>query len=252
MLYAYNVQGREIVLLAPNTNTGVWILELAGPPGHRELKLLSKFGENINGPLGPHDMWVTFDEDLQKPVLYVANGFAGWLAADISDPANPIMLGGALPMLDPYQGYTHTIQAAKIGGKRIVVTMAEVGLNALKVYDASDFRVPILLGTWTSKPVPIAPEHNLQIVNETLFLAHYKEGMYAFDLAQIPSVPTPAGLAPIAHFAVGPDPGLGLNFGDVWDVVVHDGLIYLSEIDFGVHVVGFGCMPPAPGLSSTG
>ncbi|HEV8361220.1 MAG TPA: hypothetical protein VGR28_12280 [Candidatus Thermoplasmatota archaeon] len=252
MLYATNVDGREIVLLAPNTNTGVWILELTGAPGARELKLLSKFGENINGPLGPHDMWATFDEDLQVPVLYVANGFAGWLAADLSDPAKPVMLGGALPMLDPYQGYTHTIQAAKVGDRRLVVTIAEVGLNALKVYDATNLRAPILLGTWTSKPVPIGPEHNLQIVGDQLFVAHYREGMYAFNLSAVAPLPTPAGIAPIAHFAVGPDPQLGLNFGDVWDVVVKDGLIYLSEIDFGVHVVGFGCMQPAPGLSSTG
>jgi len=257
MLFVFPIGGKEIVFLAPNSNDGVLLFELQGEPGHRALKMLSKFGSNLNGPLGPHDMWVTDDEDLKKPVLYVANGFGGWLAADVTDPANPKSLGGVLPELDPYQGYTHTIQAAKVGGRRLVATISEVGANAMKVYDATDLAHPLLLAEWTSKLVPLGPQHNLQIVGDKLLFAHYLEGAYVFNLTALPPAPVNGLWKPMAHFALDqPPPGTPLssdfNFGGVWDVVVHDGLVYLSEMEFGPHIVGFGCFQPGSGWHSTG
>lgn len=252
MLYVFPWQGRDLVFVASQAGTGVWILAIEGEPGGRELRYLGRFASRLGDPIAPHDTWATFDDELGKPLLYVANGFAGWLVADVSDPERPELLGGATPQ-DPYVGYVHTIQAARLQGKRLVATISEVGANALKVYDASDLRAPRLLATWTSRAVPTAPQHPIQVVDRYLFLAHYRDGGYGFDLGALPALPAPGSLEPVARFVTGPDPGPLYGFEGVYDVGVEAGLVYFVERERGLHVLAFGCFEPGDaGLTSTG
>lgn len=256
MIYTTVIKGEQWVFLAPNSNTGVWILKLVGAPDARSLEYVTHTLPVEGGPLGPHDMYVQYDADLKKWVLYSADGFHGWAAFDVTDPAKPGLIGG---LIRPETGYTHTIQAAKIGGKRIVATIAEVGFNLLQVYDASDLRAPILLGTWhvtmTSRnPQPAAPQHNINIVDGKLYVAHYANGIYVFDLTKVTAPVTGAtALQPIAHYGPGAPLGAPTLFSQFYDVALKDGIVYGSSMVDGIHVVGFGCAKVGdPALTSDG
>jgi hypothetical protein len=181
---------------------------------------------------------------MNVPVLYVANGFEGWLAWDVSDPANPDLLA-IVPNYVLGQEYTHSITALDVDGRRIVATVGEVGVNTLKIFDASDFTAPIMLAEWSADPLdPLSPQHNLQFVDGYLFVGHYTHGVYVFDLNDLGSVPLVDSLTlqPMAQYVpadvVQPD---ALGFGNVWDVIVHNGLVYVNDMEHGTDVVGFGC-----------
>jgi hypothetical protein len=256
MLFTTVIKDQTWVFLAPNSNTGVWILKLEGAPEARSLKFVTNTLPAEGGPLGPHDMYVQYDADLKKHVLYSADGFHGWAAFDVSDPAKPTLIGG---LIRPETGYTHTIQAAKIGGKRIVTTIAEVGVNLLEVYDATNLMAPVLLGTWhvtvsSMNPQPAAPQHNLNIVAGKLYVAHYANGIYVFDLTKVATpVASTSELKPIAHYGPGAPVGTPTLFSQFYDVVLKDGIVYGSSMSDGIHVVGFGCTAVGDGaLTSDG
>lgn len=251
MLYAKRIAGADWVFMAPNDDTGIHILRLEGAWPEKTLSSVTTFAPGLNGgPLGPHDMTVLDDEMTRKPIMYVANGFEGWLAADVSDPAHPALLGGIVNA-DPFQSYTHTVVAESIGGRRIVATIAEVGVNALKIFDATDLQRPVLLATWqANRTAPNHPEHNLQLLDGLLYVAHYHEGLFVFDLNTLGSRPLvgTVGLSPIAHYA---PPDLRetndefqrlMGFKNVWDVVVNKGMLYVNDAARGVLAMGFACL----------
>ena len=244
MLTTARIGGTDWVFVAPNDNTGVLLLKLEGS----ELKLVRHIGEDLGGgPLGPHDMSLVMDELLQKPVLYVANGFEGWRAFDVSDPENPVHLA-TMPNLGLAQGYTHTVLGQKVGERRLVATIQEVGVNTLSVYDATNFQLPVLLAQWRADAsTPIAPQHNIQLVNGSLYMAHYTKGVYVFDLNTLGGAPLLGSLElePVAHYAnPQPQDGGALGFANVWDVVVHKGLLYVEDVYAGTAVLGYGCLVP--------
>lgn len=243
MLYAYAIENQTWLFVAPEDNFGVRILKVTGEPGSYGLEQVARAGEYLNGVLGPHDLWATYDDVLKTHVLYIANGFHGWLAYDIADPARPSFLGGMVNA-DTHQGYVHTIQAQWIDGRRIVATISEVGVNAMRVFDASDFRLPKFLGSWQSSN-PANFQHNLQFVDGTLVFSHYAQGVFLFDLTNVGSQAygQTLQLRPVGHYAVD---------GSSWDVGVKDGLLYVGDAA-GLHVVGYGCWTPGlAGLTSTG
>lgn len=250
MLTTARIAGEDYVFLTPNTDTGVWVLHRT-PEG---LELAGNFGAPFGGgPIGPHDMSLAWDEMLGIPILYVANGFEGWMAWDVSDPTAAVQLA-LMPNLDPAPAsYTHTALGAKVGDRRLVVTIAEVGVNMLKIYDATDFAAPVLLGVWwADKTAPHMPQHNIQIVGERLYVAHYTQGVFVFDLTAVPTTPLVSAFNPVAHYAPAhPDAPDTLGFGNVWDVVVHRGLLYVNDMAHGTAVVGYGCLTPGDEAASS-
>lgn len=246
MVYTTYIDEEQWVFVAPNDSTGVWILKIVGPPGDQEIEYVTNTLLVEGGPLGPHDMYIGFDKTLETWVLYAADGYEGWLAYDIGDPATPQFLGR---FLHPSTGYTHTIQAGMVAGRRIVTTVEEVGANYLKVYDATNLLSPVLLGIWSSSQVPIASQHNLQIVKDHLYVAHYGSGIFVFDLKPIAEAahPLTSEISPVAIYS--PDSST------FWDVVLKDGLVYGGRFSGGggFDVVAFGCIPPGnKAFTSTG
>jgi hypothetical protein len=245
MLTTARIGGEDIVFVAPNTDTGYWALKVVDG----EFQLLGNWGAPLGGTfLGPHDMSLVWDELLEAPVLYVANGFEGWMAWDVSDPAAPTQLGVMLNIDPAPVSYTHSAMGTILDGRRLVVTIAEVGINMMKVYDATNFAAPILLGVWwAEKTEPGYAEHNIQIVNGTLYMAHYAQGVFVFDLHDVGAVPLAGAstITPVAHYAP-PEAGESgaLVFSNVWDVIVHRGLLYVNDMSRGTAVVGYGCLVP--------
>jgi hypothetical protein len=250
MVYTARIGGTDWVFLAPNSNSGVWILRVDGEPGSRTMSYVTQTLPVEGGPLGPHDMFVHQDPFTGDWLLYSADGFHGWTVFDVNDPAAPQPVGG---WAAPQPGYTHTIQSARLGERRIVVTIAEVGENLLQVFDASVLQAPLLLATWQVEPLATTPQHNLNIVGDYLYVAHYGYGMYVFDLNDAGALPLlgATSFQPVAHYDPVPGgtpyvAGIG-GFEAVYDVVLQDGLLYVSGFSDpvnGVDVLGFGCIVP--------
>lgn len=250
MLYAWAAEdGTEYVYVATQTGRApMYVLKREGG----ELTFAGSYAWSpvlaSDAALGQHDMTVYHDELLGAPVLYVAEGTLGWSAASLDDPANPERIGGSLG-LEPGAGYAHTVRVEFVDGKRIVVTMQEVGQNTVKVYDATDLRAPVLLARWNADPTsPQTPQHNIQLLDGILYLAHYAHGVYVFDITAIERGPPVLGtleMAPIAHYAVeSPEDGGPLGFANVWDVALSKGILYVSDRATGFSSVGFGCLTP--------
>lgn len=253
MLFTARIQEQDWLFLAPNSNTGVWIFKIDGPPEARKLTYVTQTLPVEGGPLGPHDMTVQYDTVLKTWVLYSADGFHGWTAFDVSDPTKPTPIGG---ITKPETGYTHTVQAAQVGTRRLVATIQEVGVNVLEIYDATNLRAPVLLGTWQDKAGSAAPQHNLNIVAGRLYVAHYGNGVYVFDLNKVGAVPLASEVKPVAHYGgswsppqpqIPPSPFAYLGFTEFYDVVVQDGVVYAasySKPTAGIHVIADGCLVP--------
>jgi hypothetical protein len=256
MLYTANIAGQDWVFLAPNSNTGVWMLKLTGTPDARHLEFVTQTLPVEGGPLGPHDIFVNKDPLDGHWYLYSADGFQGWAVFNVDDPSNPSYAGG-IP--NPAEGeYLHSIQSALVNGKRYVATIGEIGANILKVYDATILQAPVLLAVYQASPGPGsgAPEHNFNIVAGKLYLSYYTLGMYVFDLSKLSGLPvvSTAQLQPIAHWGDNPEGATSpAGFTGIWDTVLKDGLLYLSNIEGGLYIVGYGCNAvPDPSLTSTG
>lgn len=257
MLATARIAEQDWVFIAPNANNGLYILRMTGPPEARELEFVAQTLPVEGGPIGPHDMFVGQDTQDGNWYVYSADGFHGWTVFNINDPTSPEVAGG---MANPVEGaYTHSIQAEWVNGRRLVVTIGEVGANAMKVYDATQMRAPILLAIWQAEPGPgsAAPEHNFNLVGGKAYLSYYTLGMYIFDLTQLSGIPVvgSAELTPVGHFGTNPEQAPGpLDFTGIWDTLLKDGIIYLSDIEGGLVVVGYGCNGPFPNsaLTSTG
>lgn len=247
MLYTARIADEDWVFVAPNDNNGVWILKLEGPAAERTLTYVTRTLPVEGGPLGPHDMFVTRDPVTNRWMLYSADGFHGWTVFDVTDPTQPTRAGG---FVNPAEGgYTHTIQSAQIGSRRFVATISEVGLNVLRVYDATILRAPLLLGVWQADPGlgSTTPQHNFNIVAGKLYLAHYDHGVYVFDLTKLGPAPIAgtASLSPVAHYAEDAKGVSGpLAFDSYWDVVLKDGLLYANHMTKGLRIIGYGCNEP--------
>lgn len=252
MLYTAHINDKDWVFVAPQSSTGTWILELQGTPDARTLKLVSRTSPSF--PAAPHDMYAHFDPIMKRWLLYTAEIFA-WNVFDITDPANPTFIV-SVPNEEP--SGTHSVQPAHIGDRRLVVTSTEFGTNVLKVFDATDFRTVRPIAYWTRQVGPEVYEyqHNINIVDGRLYMAHYALGFFVFDLTKLGT--SPLSLQPIAHYAgsMRSTPGQAYQ-GGFWDIVLHNGLIYAGaftgEHEIGLHIVGYGCIPPGdPTYTSTG
>lgn len=253
MHYAAGINGKQYVFVVDGfSSSGVKIFRLDGPPNARTMTRVAQTLPVEGGPLGPHDVFVTYEKDLKKWILYAADGFHGWLAHDVTDPEKPLPIGG---FVNPEPEYVHSIQSAMVGNRRLVATIGEVGVNILKVYDATILQAPILLATWQVSPAAVDPQHDFNIVDGRLYLGHYTHGVYVFNLTKL-GLPGQAAtqLTPAAHWARGASGGAGaLGFDGVWEAAVHNGIMYVSDMQTGIHAVAYGCLRPGdPTLTSTG
>jgi hypothetical protein len=242
MAFPARIAGEDWVFLAPQSSSGLEFVTTTLP---------------LQGGLsGPHDIFVQFDELLQSWVLYSADAFLGWTAFDVSDPANPELIV-AVPNADV--SGTHSVQAGIVGGRRIVATSTEFGMNALKFWDATDLAKPVQIGYWTHELGPgiYDHQHNLNIVEGRLYMAHYALGLYVFDLTALPASPAGAlSIQPVAHYAKLQETSLGAGAnGGFWDLVVDHGLLYAGVysggVQQGLHVVAFGCITPGDPLQTS-
>ncbi len=241
MLHVAQIDDQEYVFAATQYGHGVLIFEAHGEPGDVDLEFVTVFAPAVGGPLAAHDMMVHHDPVEEKPILWVANGFGGFIAADVSDPAQGVPVSYT-PELDPYQGYTHTVSVTHYDGKRYAVTMAELGAMALKVYDVTDMTTPVLIATWTLEETGTATQHNTQIMGDWLWLGHYENGVVLFNLKQeIENLSLPAynlGAVPVID-SLTPYGQYLPSDGSTWESVVVNGVHWTTS--GGIYATLNGC-----------
>lgn len=205
-----------------------------------------------------HDMVVMDDAD-GTPMMYVANWDAGLRIVDLSDPENPVEVGGWNEFPEGHAGNLHTVSTDVVAGRRITVGTVEVGFavvggyhyaqgtekSILYVWDTTDPAQITLLGTWENPArLPagrdqavfmesITSTHNFQFEGGRVYLAHYGLGVWVLDVSTPDAWSGPTLLA--YHMEEG---------DNVWDVVLENGIIYSSgaagvvALHFPLDVVG--------------
>lgn len=99
-------------------------------------------------------------------------------------------------------------------------------------FDISDPEDPILLGRMD---LPVNGAESVQIIGELAFLGLYDGDLWVVDISD-PSNPTPW------LSAEG-----WLNTATIWDLEVHDDLVYLIDPFFGLSILDISDCPPCPG-----
>ncbi|HUR63297.1 MAG TPA: hypothetical protein VM241_02335 [Candidatus Thermoplasmatota archaeon] len=223
-----------------------------------------------------HDM--TFYADPTeggRPLLFVAYAYDGLKILDLTVPSAPTLLGRWLPPADTGSAhYTHSVAVERAAdGKLLLVVGSEtfepenqgiasplwlldatqtvkgpLGLGAVSGLGPD----PVLLGTWRNPSN--APAGNLglsvhffRLEKGLLYVSHYHGGVWAIDLRSDGARRAPAAFGyamPVPPQAVrAPEQCcIGFDLGGVpmvFDVAVHDGVVYAADETQGVTALRF-------------
>ncbi len=177
-----------------------------------------------------HDVWA----NTQGTVAYLSYWDAGLILLDISDPANPTLIGqGVEPATD--EGNLHAAVPAQ-GGNLVVVGDEDVTplpWGFLRIFDTSDPTNPTEISTFATDgalndSLNLSSMHNIFVRGSRAYLSWYFEGIRVVDLSQ------PSNPREIASFIADPNqtsPGL------FWGIYVHQDLILASDILGGLFIL---------------
>ncbi len=285
MVATHRIDGRDYVFTAYNgKGVGVFELITEEPPIGARLvpvnaALMGSPERLVDQPTtlglsGAHDMTVIDDPLLETPLLYVAHGYDGLYVYDLSDPHDPLWpdfpLGHWIDEANTW--YMHTVQAEVVDDQRRIVLVPEVFSDAeaevvapLWVLDGTDLSDIGLLATWRN-PGDHGSEllrfsvHNFQLIDSKIALAHYHGGVW---LLEIQDQADGTRIEPVGYHVPGNDPGVpksGIYHGvynmmdapTVWDVVVHDGVLYATDVNSGIYAIDGPAWEAGDGTMSIG
>ncbi|HIA37089.1 MAG TPA: choice-of-anchor B family protein [Flavobacteriales bacterium] len=125
-----------------------------------------------------HDIYVKND------TAYCHAGETGFFILDFSDTGNVQKIGS----LDvyPQQGYNHS---GWLSPNRKVYAMSDEtwGMD-IKIMDISDLGNIMILDTIGSEEHPLAMSHNLIFRDNFLYISHFVDGLYIYDLTNLDSI----------------------------------------------------------------
>ena len=235
------IGGVEYLFAGPGlTGTGLLVHKVLGTGQYGKLEPLTVYPSPApsaaNQPWAPSDLFFDVEAkgDVNNTYLYLANGPFGIVVLNVDDPKTPRTIAQAPHPSGEAPTNYNSIHVAHVDGKRLVVTSSDSGSNTLKVWDFTDLKTPKVIGQWSYETPPVRRQHTVQIVNGTVFLSHYAEGLFGFDLPSFLNN-TRGGLKPTLHYQP--------TAGTAWDVDIEDGIIYVSDAQ-SVTALGFGCFPP--------
>lgn len=273
-LYLFQREGRAYVLLAdPLAERDTQEAGLAGRgldfklvevTDPRRPVLLSQWGAN-SAPGIPfrdggsdsrptrvsllHSVWA----DPSGRRAFLSYWDSGLIVLDISDPASPRYLG-RFEYGPQAEGNTHS--AVPMPGREVVVLTdedlrpsgppgVEDGWGYVRILDVSDPASPSQVATFATDDARsqrqdgIFSVHNPFFLGSILFLSWYSDGLVVLDLSQPGRPRQVASFVPPAH----PDPyGVhlpGRSFPFVWGVWAGEGLVLLSDVNFGLYVLEY-------------
>jgi hypothetical protein len=219
---------------------------------------------NANGPLGPGlgcdpdaEYGHSAEPSADGKLAFVSYWDSGFVALDVTDPANPVMKG-------------HTTYPANADGdahssnydeeRRLLFSAdedfcktsgsgTEKGFGYLRVWDYANLAAPRQIGTFKTLNASGSKDqkagdytiHNPLLVGETLYISWYTDGIRVVDARD------PRRLTEVAHFVppaannpIQPSQrGTLTNTTQVWGVAYDEGrdLVYASDMNSGLWIL---------------
>jgi len=179
------------------------------------------------------------DQDYQGQEIYMGANEETLLIADITDKANPKYISdlGYTSSQYTHQGWFTKDKRFFVMGDELDETMNAANTRMI-IYNVEDLDNPSIAFFWEGPTM--ATDHNIYIIEDTLYLANYVEGLRTYDISQIADdTLTPnQRIAEIGFFDTLPGGNVGL--GAVWNAYPYfpSGNIILSDLEGGLFVVG--------------
>jgi hypothetical protein len=175
---------------------------------------------SIDPPAGrAHDMFARGDR------LYSAWLDGGFTVHDISDPSAPALLGSAR-----YTGaISHNVWPNSAGD--ILVSTDEIDGGHIRIWDAEDPEAITQIGEF--QPAPASIVHDVEVVDDVMYIAHYTAGLVIADLAD-PRAPRQLAAADFYDEPEGSGP-LD-SFAGAWGVEARPPLVYVSGMESGLWI----------------
>ncbi|HEU0248727.1 MAG TPA: hypothetical protein VFR38_16745 [Gaiellaceae bacterium] len=190
-------------------------------------------------------------------LVFVSYWDSGFVALDVSDPANPVFRGRTIyPAIadgdahsSNYDDARGLLFAADEDFCKVSGPATETGYGYLRIYDYSNLAEPTQIGELrTPNSLGLGAQgsgdysiHNAFLVGTDVYLAWYSDGVRVVD-ARDPKNPQevayfvpPAGQNPVKP----PQRGVLSQMPQVWGVVVDEGtgLIYASDMNTGLWIL---------------
>lgn len=170
----------EFVITAHNVfvDSATSKLYLAGA-SNSALRLLSV--ENPTAPTYLYDFFqVDYVHDLfvRNDSAYLNCASQGLVVVDFSGEFGPESLGSLTTY--PDQGYNHSGWLSEDGNTYILADETD-GMR-MKVCDVSDLSDIQVLSLFGSEESDNSVAHNLQLINDTVYVSHYNDGLQVFDI----------------------------------------------------------------------
>ncbi|MCB9274570.1 MAG: choice-of-anchor B family protein [Lewinellaceae bacterium] len=213
-------------------------LYIAGSAGH-SLKVLSL--ENPEHPellaSFPNSEYpVPYIHDLyvRDNIAYLHAGQAGFIVADFTDAAHPVLLG----TMDTYpqQGYNHSGWLSDDG--LYYYLCDETHSSDVKIVDMSDLDAIRVVSTMNAASHLLEIPHNVYLKDGLLYVSYYYDGLQVFDVSN------PLFPRRVAYYDTydGPDEDY---FAGAWGVfTMPSGKVLISDMNNGLYVFGPIGSPP--------
>ena len=181
-----------------------------------------------------HDVWVSPDGN----IAYLSYWDAGLITLDISNPANPTLIGHGVepPTFGSDEGNLHVAVPA-LRGNLVVVgdeDFSPLPWGFLRVFATHNPANPFQIGAFATRgsltdddPDFVRTMHNIHVRGNKAFLSWYHEGIRVLDISR------PFHPREIAAFTAAGAPDEGF----FWGVYFHDNLILGSDILTGLFVL---------------
>ncbi len=203
-----------------------------------------------------HDMTPVVDPE-RGPLLYVAYAYQGLQVLDISQPSAPQLITRWTPGGEASPWYTHSVDAAWIDDRRVIVVGSEVfeerhleTPSPVWILDGTDLEAPELVSTWTN-PAGAGSDnllysaHFFRIDDGHVHLSHYHGGVWVLDISTQAKQAEPevaGAYLPNADTGYRPDTEccLGFNLAGIpvtMDAVGDGNVTYAADIQTGVYAL---------------
>ncbi len=177
--------------------------------------------------LGRFNNYYFHDGMAKDNILYGGAIYQGFFAAvDVSDPANPVVLGTA----GTPGSFTHNAWVSDDGN--YVFTTDEVSSGYVAAYDISDMDNIVQLDKVQSNPGSGVIPHNTHFMNDFVITSYYKDGVVIHDVSR------PGNIIEVANYDTSPNYS-GNGYAGCWGVYpfLPSGNIIASDIEEGLYIL---------------
>ena len=217
----------ELAYLVSNSS-GLQILDISAPGAP------FKIGEWALPPSEENPFPALHDLSVHGDRAYLAYLDSGLRILDISDPRNPVQIG----VYTYPDAFTHSAEYAGYGD--FVFITDEMPGGFMRVVDISDLAHPVEVGHYQSSSRIVATSrelsiHNILVRDDLIYVGNYQDGFRAVDVSD-PKNPLEVGSYLLSESYSADLWGL---FNGAWTSFPANGLVYVSDVEFGLFILDF-------------